>query len=92
MPVFAQLIISIVNVLLFVLQTAMLLRALLSWFPGMEDNKFTDFLYAITEPLIVPVRALFERFGWFQNIPMDIAFFVSYLLLAMLSVFLDIIA
>lgn len=76
-----------VVLILSVFQLAMLIRAIMSWFPG-DSNKFENFLYAITEPLIFPVRKLFERFNWFQGLPIDVSFFVTYLLLSVVLVLL----
>lgn len=76
-----------VCVVLSVLQIAMLIRAIMSWFPT-ESNKFENFLYMITEPLIMPVRLLFEKLNWFQGLPVDISFFVTYLILSLLILFL----
>ncbi len=78
---------TVVVLLLSAVQLAMLLRAILSWFI-MDSNRFTDFLYGITEPFIYPVRLLFERLGWFQNLPIDISFMVTYLLLSLVTIFL----
>jgi uncharacterized protein YggT (Ycf19 family) len=78
---------DVVVLLLSAVQLAMLVRAILSWFP-IDSNKFIDFLYGITEPFIVPIRLLFERMNWFQNVPLDVAFMVSYLLLSILSMLL----
>ena len=78
---------DVVVLLLSAIQLAMLIRAILSWFP-MDSNKFLDFLYGITEPFIVPIRLLFEKMNWFQNVPLDVAFMVSYLLLSILSMLL----
>ena len=78
---------TIVQVVLSVLQLAMLLRAILSWFP-MEPNKFTDFLFGVTEPVIYPFRALFNRLGWFQNLPIDISFTVAYITLFVIGMLL----
>ncbi len=72
-----------VVVALSVLQLAMLIRAIMSWFPS-EPNKFENFLYSITEPLIMPVRKLFERLNWFQGLPIDMSFFATYLILTVL--------
>ena len=76
-----------VVLILSVFQLAMLIRAIMSWFPG-DSNKFEIFLYAITEPLILPVRKLFERLNWFQELPIDVSFFVTYLLLSLVLVLL----
>ena len=78
---------SAVSIFLMAIQLAMLLRAVLSWFP--LDNGFVDFLHNVTEPFIYPIRRLFERFGWFQGVPIDISFMVSYLLISIISVLLS---
>jgi len=84
LPTVFTVITDVVVLLLLGVQIAMMLRAILSWF-FMDSNKFVDFLYAITEPFIVPIRLLFEKLGWFQNLPIDVSFMVSYLLLSVLS-------
>ena len=67
----------------------MLARAILSWFP-MDSNKLTDFLYTVTEPFIYPVRMLFEKMNWFTGLPIDMSFFVSYILLSVITTVLQI--
>lgn len=78
---------NVVVLILTVLQIAMLLRAILSWFPT-NSNKFENFLYAVTEPLIMPLRKLFQKLNWFQGLPIDLSFFFTYLILSVLLVFL----
>ena len=87
MGIFIEIIKSVVLVFLSALQTAMLIRAILSWFV-MGGGKFINFLYAITEPFIAPVRALFEKMNWLQNSPIDFSFLVTYLLISFLTLFL----
>jgi len=84
LPTVFTVVTDVVVLLLLGIQIAMMLRAILSWFP-LDSNKFVDFLYTITEPFIVPIRLLFEKLGWFQNLPIDVSFMVSYLLLSVLS-------
>jgi uncharacterized protein YggT (Ycf19 family) len=75
-----------VSIFLDVIMVAMLARAVLSWFTFSEGaNKIGSFLYTMTEPLILPVRALFSRFGWFEGVPLDIPFLVTALLLSLFS-------
>ena len=78
---------SVVRLILTVIQFAMLVRAIMSWFP-MEPNRFTDFLYGVTEPFIYPFRALFVRMNWFQNLPIDVSFTAAYLALFVISMIL----
>lgn len=79
------------SVLIFleVISFAFLVRAILSWFDPMGEWRLSGFLYALTEPITVPVRALCERMGWFQGIPMDIPFTLTWLLLILLQTILS---
>jgi YggT family protein len=69
-------------VLLSAVELCMLVRAVLSWFPVRDDNPILRFVEMVTEPLIAPIRALFDRMGWFRNFPLDMSFFVAFLLLS----------
>ena len=79
---------SFVSALLFIVQTAMFLRAILSWFIPDENNRLVQFLIVITEPFIIPVRVLLEKLNLFQNTPIDVSFFINYLLLWVITLFL----
>ena len=78
---------NVVVLLLSGIQLAMLIRAILSWFP-IEPNKFINFIYAITEPFVAPVRALFDKMGWFSGLPIDMSFMASFLLISLLLLIL----
>ena len=77
-----------VCVLLSAIQLAMMARAILSWFP-IEPNKITHFLDVVTEPVVYPIRKLFEKLNGFQNIPLDMSFMTAFLLLSILLLFLS---
>jgi YggT family protein len=72
-----------------ILSFAMLVRAVLSWFTMGEQTKIGTFLYVVTEPVIMPVRALCNLFGWFQGMPLDMPFFITMILLTFFSMFLQ---
>jgi YggT family protein len=74
-----------VMVLLSAVELCMLVRAVLSWFPIRDDNPILRFVHTVTEPLIAPIRALFDRMGWFRNFPIDLSFLVAFLLLSFVS-------
>ena len=80
MGLFVALLRGTVQALLSVVQLCFLVRAVLSWFPLREDNPFLLLTAMVTEPFILPVRALFDHFGWLKNVPIDVPFFVSFLL------------
>lgn len=78
-------IVRLARALIFGLEIAMLLRAVLSWLPLDEENRLVGWLYCITEPIIAPVRALFDKMGWFSDLPLDMPFFFTYILLSVAS-------
>lgn len=53
-----------------------------------EQTRIGSFLYVVTEPFILPIRALCNRFGWFQGLPMDMPFFLTAVMLMLLSIIL----
>lgn len=79
---FLYFVVRLTTLLLTFLDVALLLRALFSWFPNLDDTKLGDFIYMVTEPVLLPVRMLFSRFSLFQNSPIDLSFLVAVLLLS----------
>ena len=77
-----------ISLALSALQLLMFIRAILSWFPVNEDSVFLRFVYMVTEPVILPVRILLDKFGWFEGMPIDMAFLITFLLLSMIRMFL----
>ena len=76
-----------VCVLIEAAQFIMLVHAVMSWFPP-SDGKggpIRTFIGFVTEIFVSPVRALLERFEWARRSPIDISFFVTFLLLSILS-------
>ena len=67
------------------LEIAMFARAILSWFDQTGESRISAFLFTITEPIIFPVRALCEKMHWFEGIPIDIPFMLTYLVLILLQ-------
>ncbi len=70
--------------MLTVLWLALFLRAIVSWFDPTGEGALSGILYVITEPLIHPIRLLFEKMDWFQETPIDVPFFVLVILVAVL--------
>ncbi len=79
---------SIVRIAIIGLQVCMLGRAVMSWFQIDEESPLFAFAYAVTEPVIAPIRALLERFEFVASSPIDISFFVAFLLLSVLQILL----
>lgn len=87
MDILLEIVRNTVYIIIVVLQSAMFLRAIMSWFP-FGEGKLSDFLYALTEPVIFPVRFLFDKMNWNPALPIDIPFFITFLLLSALTMFL----
>ena len=85
---FVYVIVSTVRIIIAVLQFLMLARAILSWRPIEDDNPIVSFLYGVTEPVIMPVRAVLDRLGLFEGMPIDMSFFITFILLSVLEMFL----
>ncbi|MBQ4112199.1 MAG: YggT family protein [Clostridia bacterium] len=83
------LIVWFILIFLDIVSLAMLGRAILSWFPTDGPTRLGSFLYVITEPFIIPVRALCNRFGWFQGLPLDMPFLLTMVTLSMVSFILQ---
>ena len=87
MDIVLEIIKSVVVLFLLVIQSAMMVRAILSWFI-MDGGKFMNFLYAITEPFIHPVRLLLQKLNILQNTPIDFSFLITYLIISLITIFL----
>lgn len=81
----AYILAATVRAILVVLQLLMLGRAVISWLPIEEDSPVENFLFGVTEPFIMPARALCDRFGWFEGLPIDMPFFLTFILLSVLT-------
>jgi len=77
-----------VRFLIAAIQFLMLARAIISWLPFEEDHPLVNFLYSVTEPVIMPVRAVIDRLGLFEGMPIDMSFLITFMLLSILELFL----
>ena len=81
--------------MLFIVQMLMFARAVLSWIVMDDDGPvlgpIMNFLYAVTEPLIYPVRMLLERIPALRNMPIDLSFMVTFMLLSAVQMMLPVI-
>ena len=69
--------------LIRVISGAMFIRAILSWFVS-PYNAFYIALCRLTEPVISPVRSLYNKFGTSIDLPIDIPYLLTFILLEIL--------
>ena len=71
-----------------IISFAMFIRAILSWFTD-GGGQFTQFLYVITEPAIMPIRKLLVKMNWLQDSPIDFSFTLTFLVLMVIELLLS---
>lgn len=79
------LLLSTLSIFIEILQLIMLVRAIMSWIPGLDGTPFSDFVFTLTEWVITPMRSLFDRFGWGNGMMIDLPFFATFILLSVVS-------
>ena len=75
------LLIASVRLILSAWYLLFIISAVLSWLPDI-DNAFTDFVFSVTEPVLAPIRDLFDRLGMSSALPIDLSFLVVMILLS----------
>lgn len=88
MTAFIYVVTKLVSVFLGAEQLLMMFRAVLSWLPVDEDSDISNFLFAMTEPVIYPVRMLLDRFEGLDEFPIDLSFIISFILLSLVQMLL----
>lgn len=72
---------TFIDVLATLLTFAIIVRAILSWFPLSGSNPLVAIVYQITEPVLAPLRRVIPRIGM-----MDITPMVAIILLQVITV------
>lgn len=85
MEVFAEFVRIFADGIVTMIQIAMLVRAVTSWFPGGDESIIGIVAYTVTEPVVIPVRKLLERSETVKNFPLDMSFFATFMLLSVIS-------
>lgn len=76
----------LLNLLIVVLQFAIMADVLLSWFLPNKNNAFLSILRNITSPLYVPGKRLMEKFS--SDLPFDFSPVIAYFLLDLVRRFI----
>jgi YggT family protein len=58
-----------VSTLIYILNFAIIIRALMSWFNPSPDNPIVRFVIEITEPVLAPLRRIVPRIGMIDITP-----------------------
>ena len=85
MEIFVEFVRVFADGILTMIQIAMLVRAVTSWFPGGDESVIGIVAYTVTEPVVIPVRKLLERSESMRNLPLDMSFFAAFMLVTVIS-------
>ena len=78
--------IQIIQTLGTFLSIAIFARVILSWFPTQTNNPIVVFIYAITEPILAPIRRYVPKFGMLDLTPMIALILILFIETLLLSV------
>jgi YggT family protein len=73
------LLVNFLNLLLYVLWLAILIRVILSWFPVDPSNPIIRLVWDVTEPILAPFRRVIPRIGMFDLSPLAAFLVISFL-------------
>lgn len=63
----------------------LLIRAVISWIPSLQDTRVYEIAYRLTEPLLLPIRKFLYRFEFMRRFPIDFSMIVLILLMGAFS-------
>ena len=75
--------------LIDIISIAMFVRAIMSWFVD-GSNKIYNFLFSMTEPIIIPIRKLLSKTSLGTGLPIDLSFLLTVVLLEIIRTVLEI--
>ena len=76
---------SLAGTLISLLQTLMLVMALMSWIPQLRQSKLYYAISMIVEPVIDPFRRLLYKIPGMDRFPLDLSFLAAYMALSLLA-------
>ena len=68
-----------------VVQTLMLVMALMSWIPQLRQTRVYQMISMVVEPIIDPFRRLLYRIPGMDRFPLDLSFLAAWLVLSLLA-------
>lgn len=75
--------------MLAVFEYLLMFRAIMSWFPQMQGSRIYEFIYGITEPVVMPFRKLIQNVDALKGFPIDISFMLAFMTIIFLEILLQ---
>ena len=76
---------SLAGTLINLLQTLMLIMALMSWIPQLRQSRLYYAISMIVEPVIDPFRRLLYKIPGMDRFPLDLSFLAAWMVLSLLA-------
>ncbi len=80
---------SLLNLCIDVLLVFMLISAVMSWIAPDLRHPIMRFINGVTDALVTPVRRLLSRFEFVRSFPLDISFYITSVILVLLSTIIN---
>ena len=81
-PKIIEIVFQLLYSLLTVIQVLIIIRCVLSFVPDW-NNRFTAFIFGVTEPILSPCRSILRQFDFFRMLPIDLSPILAFLLLGL---------
>ena len=88
METILYILVVLVRLILYAEMALMFVRMIVSWIIPDAEGGIIDLLYYLTEPVIAPVRALLYKIPAIAELPIDISFVVTWLILSIVVLFI----
>lgn len=83
-----NILVSALSIFYDILTFAILVRCIISWLPISRDNFFVKIIYALTEPMLGPVRRLIDKSPLGGGMMVDFSPVIAYFILNFVYVLL----
>jgi len=77
-----------ISIFIRIVDSLILVRILLSFFPNLRYSKITDFIYQLTEPILAPCRALLDKLGFGMGM-IDFSPILAYMILRFVQILVN---
>ncbi|PID82822.1 MAG: hypothetical protein CSB15_01055 [Clostridiales bacterium] len=74
---FLGLILDIVTISYKLIILLLFARAIMSWFVRDTSHPIVNFVYSVTEPILLPMRMLFDKYG-INSMGIDLSFIATF--------------
>lgn len=78
-----NLLLNAVDVFLQIIEFLIFIRVIVSWFPAADENKLTEIIYQLTEPILAPIRNMTERSEIGRNMAFDFSPIIAILVIGL---------